>query len=160
MNEITIRPFDIASPVAKSKPIRKMRPTTTYIMFYKENFEMQSRKHPKWSAAKITKIIKLLWQRAKMQKKAKLKAPKEVAMRKMSGRMMFKRFKLKEGMNKETIKNKWKRLPMESKKMYEVAGNPEAPMMMPRSQAKMTITTTMNAVNRINNDIGQMLLRK
>lgn len=162
MQEITIRPFDAPSPMAKSKAIRRPRMMSTYIMFYKENFAMQSRKHPKWNAAKITMIVKLLWQREKQQRVARLKAPKKMQMRKMSGRMMFKRFKLKEGMSKDMIMNKWRRLPVESKKMYEMAGNPETKetMMMPKSEAKMTVTTTMNAISKMSSDIGEMLMRK
>lgn len=85
----------------------------------------------------------------------KLKAPKPTLMKKMSGKMFFKRFKLKEGMNKKAISMKWKRLPKDSKRLYENMGNPEA-----RTMNNKPMAVTLNSNVKPNCSLNQMLSKK
>jgi hypothetical protein len=154
MAEVKVRPFDDLS-MEKSKPIRKAKPMSTYIHFYKDTYQILSHKHPNWTAAEITTIIKLLWCREKKTRMTKLKAPKTIPMKKMSGKMFFKRFKLKEGMNKKAITMKWRRLPKDSKRMYENMGNPEAKTMNNKPTAII-----LNCNAKPNCNLNQMLSKK
>lgn len=124
MEEVSVHPFEALS-AEKSKPIRKNK-VNSYIRFFKDNYQILSRQHPNWLAAEITTIIRLLWQREKKCHLIKLKAPKQRPMKKLSGKMFFKRFKLKEGLNKKAADMKWKRLPVEAKRMYGKMGDPHA----------------------------------
>lgn len=154
MAEVKVSPFDDLS-MEKSKPITKVRRTSTYIHFYKDTYQILSQEHPNWTAAEITTIIKLLWCREKKSRNIKLKAPKETSMKKMSGKMFFKRFKLKEGMSNKAITIKWKRLPKDSKRMYENMGDPEAKIMKSKP-----VAITLNCNAKPNCNLNQMLSKK
>jgi hypothetical protein len=85
------------------------------------------KKHPNWTSNQATVIIKLRWSVEKLRKGSKKTSQR--IMRKptvRSGRMTFKLTKLKQGFEKTHIIKKWKRLPRESKRMWEAKGNPEA----------------------------------
>lgn len=154
MAEVKVRPFDDLS-MEKSKPIRKAKPTSTYIHFYKDTYQILSHKHPNWTAAEITTIIKLLWCKEKKKRMTKLKAPRATPMKKMSGKIFFKRFKLKEGMNKSAIAMKWKRLPQDSKRMYENLGDPEA-----RTMSSKPVAVVLNCNAKPISNLNQMLSKK
>lgn len=127
--------------MSKSKMIRKSGRVSPYISFYKQNFDELRIKHPNWSATELTKIVGLMWRRQKQSsmttKRTAEKMEKARPVRRMSGRMTFKRFKLKEGMEKQEIMSKWRHLPMESRKMYEMESNPapRKPVIVTRSKA-------------------------
>jgi hypothetical protein len=152
-----VEPFDCGLPMdeSKTKKIKKAGKMSKYIHFYKENFERMMQAHPTWTAIQITKIVKLLWQREKQNRGAK-KMPlfKANPMKNLSGRMIYKRFKLKEGLNTAEIKNKWKHLPMESKKMYGSKANDG----MPKQEDKMTKMMTRNM--KTNSSLNDILMKK
>lgn len=100
----------------------------------------------------LTKIIRLMWQREKQAKGAKIVPLKQRPQRRMSARMVFKRFKLKEGMNKEEIITKWKRLPRESRKLYEMENKP-----LP---AKEHVKVVRRSTNTLSNTLPSVLMKK
>lgn len=83
--------------------------------------------HPMWTSNQITVIVKLLWQYEKMKRTA-TPAGRSIVQKKsmkiLSGRMAFKKSMSEKGMPREEIMMKWKHLPIESKIMWALEGNP------------------------------------
>ena len=93
----------------------------SYIEFYKGQYSKYAREHPKWTSQQISVIIKLLWKnRLRMrEKRLALKTGKvEKSKKIVSGRKAFLSAKGKNGMMK------WKKLPVESRMMWDKKGNP------------------------------------
>jgi len=83
-----------------------------YIVFYKLYYRKLAKEHPRWTAAKISKIIKLLWmRRQKLVKRSGTKAKmisKEPKLRVVTGRVLFKKKKVREGINADQAKIMWR----------------------------------------------------
>lgn len=123
MEEVNVKEFDesSASKGMKTKKISqpKNRNINEYISFFKSYFDRLSKEHPNWSAHQITSIIKLLW---KKRKHNQTKAVKPMRLVKpMSGRKIFRKMK---GLSGQEAKTMWKRLPMETRKIWQMKGTP------------------------------------
>jgi hypothetical protein len=123
MEEVNVKEFDdsFTSKGMKTKKIShtKNRSTQEYISFFKSYFDRLSKEHPNWSARQITSIIKLLW---KKRKQNQTKASKPMRhFKPMSGRKTFRKMK---GLSGQEAQMMWKRLPMESRKIWQMKGNP------------------------------------
>lgn len=93
-----------------------------YIVFYKYYYRKLSREHPRWNAAKISYLIKLLWkkqQKCKATKIKKITEFKSKSIKKMTGYFLYKRQKLREGGTPREIYKHWKPLPTETKNMFK-----------------------------------------
>jgi hypothetical protein len=137
MEEMNVREFDETSPKKmKTKKIMhaKNRNNMEYITFFKAYFANLMKEHPSWTAKQATEIIKLLWKKRKASenkvvKPAKLEKP-------MSGRTAFR--KMKE-ISSNLAKNMWKRLPKETKRLWQMKGLPEAEEKM-KNKMNMAMT--------------------
>ena len=122
MEEVNVREFDesSASKGMKTKKIAqpKNRSTSEYVSFFKSYFDRLSKEHPNWSARQITSIIKLLWRKRK-QNQTKGAKPMRM-MKPMSGRKTFRKMK---GLTGDEAHKMWKRLPMETRKLWQMKGN-------------------------------------
>ena len=93
----------------------------SYIEFYKGQYSRYAREHPKWTSQQISVIIKLLWKnRLRMrEKRLALKTGSvEKSKKIVSGRKAFLT-----AMGKNSMM-KWKKLPKESRMMWDKRGNP------------------------------------
>lgn len=163
MMMVNVQPFDagMSMPMSeqktKTKMIQKGKKINTYISFYKENFAHMMAIHPLWTPIQITQIVKLMWQREKsMRGMSKKKAFKTTPTKTMTGRMFFKRFKMREGISAEQVMKKWKRLPKDSRRMYDCRGNPEA---MPNREKEMNVMMT-RSMKMTNGGLSAILKRK
>jgi hypothetical protein len=102
-----------------------------YIMFYKHHYKKLAKKHPRWVSMKISQIIKLLWKREQLyvknlfsSSKKIRKAPKLLS-RKVSGYLVFKMKMKREGAVTEEVRQGWKHLPYDSRRIYELEGEPQ-----------------------------------
>jgi hypothetical protein len=137
LEDVHIREFDESSSsrAMKSKMISKKGRRTEYISFFKFHFDKLRFEHPKWSLSQLNKIARLLWQKKKM---ASLPAPRRLrSMKPVTGRKFFLRLKREMGMVSQDAMRNWKRLPRESRMLYERRGNPAmvgaVPLMMTRT---------------------------
>jgi hypothetical protein len=119
------------TPLPKSKAISKPRSKTElmrdYVSFYRFQYKRLSEEHPNWPSAKISVIIGLRWKKEKLEvlrarrvknsKKTKVSLP-------ASGRVTFRKVMAKVGLDMAAIRRKWKKLPSESKKLWERRGDP------------------------------------
>lgn len=67
--------------------------------------------HPYWSNNQATIIIKLMWRKEKLRSRVQKPKMMHMTFKKRSGRMAYKNIKVREGLNKDMIKMRWKRLP-------------------------------------------------
>jgi hypothetical protein len=83
--------------------------------------------HPRWSKQQITTIIKLLWRKRGGNKTTKRR--KSISGKSLTGRQLFNKTKLSEGMPRDQIKQLWRALPHESKKYWQIKaqGRPNRP---------------------------------
>jgi hypothetical protein len=104
--------------IARTKNINN----TEYISFFKSYFDRLSKEHPKWSAHQITSIIRLLWMKRKVTDSRPARLMKLA--KPMSGRMTFMRSKRMQGLNPCEMMKNWRRLPLESRRLWEMRGKP------------------------------------
>jgi len=145
MEEVNVKEFDdsFTSKGMKTKKIShpKNRSTEEYISFFKSYFDRLSKEHPNWSARQITSIIKLLWKKRKQNHTKTSKPMRRV--KPMSGRMAFRKMKSLSG---EEAQNMWKRLPMETRNIWQMKGNPAENKMNPmRMTLKLSQGMTMES---------------
>lgn len=118
------------TPMKKSKMIRKgTERMRDYISFYRFHYRRISVEHPNWTSANISVIIGLKWKKEKAEadKERKGKGQSRVARQhKMSGRRLFNRVMSKGTKFNPTIHLKWKRLPQESRRMWDRRGDPSS----------------------------------
>lgn len=121
----------------RKKKISKRGEMASYIAFFRFHFQKLREAHPNWDSAQVSVIIGLLWKREKesvaVAKKAN-KETKEVRRPKIPGRRLFRKaMGLKD--NQQVLK-KWKRLPADSKRMWQRRGDPSI-----AQQQKMAVST-------------------
>lgn len=83
--------------------------------------------HPTWSSAQASIIIGLKWREEKIKAKnerSKKQSVKNTVRPKISGRRLFRMTLGKRGLDKDLILRKWKRLPADSKRMWQRRGDP------------------------------------
>lgn len=97
LNNVMVRPFDSPAPLAKEKKIQKTGKQTKYITFYRSCFTDIMKKHPNWTSNQATVIIKLMWVREKSRRGKKSMQKSSKVQKILSGRMAFKKLKMKEG---------------------------------------------------------------
>lgn len=116
-----IKSKDLAS---KSNAQRK-----DYLEFFKYYYNRLSGEHPRWSNAQTTSIIKLLWKKRNINLKAKKPqlSIRNLILRPLSGRVMYRKEKQAMGFNLEQIKQTWRHLPHESKMYWERKGRGGTP---------------------------------
>lgn len=110
--------------VGKRKRITKQdvrQPRTEYLKFFKFYYEKLSSEHKRWTANQISTIIKLLWKKKlatdKTAAKASMRTP--IQRRRISGRMAFRKNYGYIGIEGA---ERWKQLPIESKKYWIAKG--------------------------------------
>ena len=111
-----------------------------YIVFYKHHYRKLAREHPRWSATKVSQIIKLLWLRRqrvlkKSQSKKIAKVPKQRPIKTLTGRALFFKIKASEGYSSPQIRLKWNKQPCETKQFFHKwgQGEPTATTLRPQS---------------------------
>lgn len=123
MEEVNVKEFDdsFTSKGMKTKKIShpKNRNTEEYISFFKTYFDRLSKEHRSWSASQITSIIKLLWKKRKQNQSKTSKPMRQV--KPMSGRKTFRKMK---GLSGQEAQKMWKRLPVETRRNWDMKGNP------------------------------------
>lgn len=100
-----------------------------YISFFKHHFAKLSAEHSKWAVPQVTSIVKLLWKKKKQSSKGtthKLRATKP-----LSGRRYFRKVK---HMTAEEGVRTWKRLPLESRILWNQLGDPSLTVNAPKSR--------------------------
>ena len=121
----------------RKKKISKRGEMASYITFFRFHFQKLREAHPNWDSAQVSVIIGLLWKREKESVGAAKKAnkvTKEVRRPKIPGRRLFRKaMGLKD--NQQVLK-KWKRLPADSKRMWQRRGDPSI-----AQQQKMAVST-------------------
>lgn len=107
--------------VASKGPVKKVpgKKQDEYQSFFKYYYDRLTAEHPRWTVTQINTIIKLLW-----KKRISKSTRKQITLenKKLSGRRLYSRVKLGEGLTKDQIKQLWKALPHESKKYWEIRG--------------------------------------
>ncbi len=109
----------------KSKTIAKAEKgknkADDYQKFYKFHYDRLRGDHPNWNSTQITTLVSLLWKKYKKEvKSSKEESEQSLYERVMSGKEAFKESKRKEGIKEENLEGMWKRLPMESKRKWEL----------------------------------------
>lgn len=94
--------------------------------FFRFHYQRLMELHPNWSSAQASIIIGLEWREEKI--KAKKERSKKLSVKntvrpKISGRRLFRMALGKRGLDKDLILRKWKRLPADSKRMWQRRGN-------------------------------------
>jgi hypothetical protein len=121
----------------RKKKISKRGEMASYITFFRFHSQKLREAHPNWDSAQVSVIIGLLWKREKESVAAAKKAnkeTKEVRRPKIPGRRLFRKaMGLKD--NQQVLK-KWKRLPADSKRMWQRRGDPSI-----AQQQKMAVST-------------------
>lgn len=114
---------------------RKAQPLASkkdrYSNFYKYHYSKLAQEHPKWNSREISHIVKLQWK--DLQKKSKESSKRrltktKIIRRLISGMSWFFVKSRKNGIPLREARKNWKKLPLESKKLYSwrAAGkNPE-----------------------------------
>ncbi len=96
-----------------------------YKEFFIHHYSKLHEEHPQWTPVKYTKIISLLWKKRIMKNLKFTFAKKPRVLKPISGRMAFKKAKLIMGKYSAVeIMARWKRLPFESKNIWQNIGNP------------------------------------
>jgi hypothetical protein len=102
-----------------------------YITFYRFHHQRLMELHPNWESKKISVIIGLKWRKEKMEVSRANRAKQSVKNThrpKISGRRLFRMAMGKHGLDCSEIIGKWKRLPSDSKRMWQRRGDPSAAM--------------------------------
>lgn len=122
--------------------INKNGSKADYMTFFKFYYARTMRDHPNWTPNQATVIIKLLWKKRLTDLKKK-PDPKK-SMRCMSGREAFGKAKKMEGLRVGEIAKMWRRLPLESRKVWEKIGNPSDSRAPQPCKSKATMRLRVN----------------
>ncbi len=84
-----------------------------------------------------------------MRGRAQKSNPARVVFKKRTGRMAHKNMKAKEGMNKDEITDNWKHLPRESRKMWQMIGDPEMFEAKDLAKSKTMVVNKSNSIQQM-----------
>lgn len=88
--------------------------------FFKFYYDKLTVEHPRWSANQISTIIKLLWKKKLTTDKAASRSPLRIRThRRVSGRLAFRKA---HGYNGIEAAERWRQLPLESKRYWKLIG--------------------------------------
>jgi hypothetical protein len=128
-----------ASPVSKGE---------NYIAFYKFCYDKLSREHKRWSSSQVAAVVRLIWKKRKAHRKQRELIKKATAhkiiKKTVTGKVAFKHAKLQEGRSNSEIMELWKRLPIESRKMWGQTGRGDEPKLSNPMAKKKEVTSKMN----------------
>lgn len=141
--------------IEKKKKISKRSEMANYITFFRFHFQKLREAHPNWDSAQVSVIIGLLWKKEKdsvgVVKKAN-KETKEVRRPKIPGRRLFR---MAMGLkNYQQVLKKWKRLPADSKRMWQRRGDPSI------SQQQKIAVSTLTLGGKEGQELMQLMASK
>jgi len=127
VEDVQVKQFDASSSPKpmKSRKIAKKGNQNEYISFFKYHFDKLTREHRRWTSAQISSVVRLLWKKKK-QDAGRLRRRSSSRMSKpRTGRKLFMDVQRSKGVSISAERRQmWKRLPRETRMMYNVEANP------------------------------------
>ena len=153
LDNVEVKEFDLSSDSAnkKTKKISK-KSQSEYLSFFKYHFKKLHEEHKKWSSKQISSIIRLLWHKKKNMNKPISMRTRSV--KEISGRKFFLKMKKEEGMSVDRRMKMWKHMPLETRKMWKMKGNPSM-----KSKPLSEMTMKMNLSSQMESGSNMHFLR-